>query len=84
VRQHYLGVVAASFPALLPRYERAYAGTSAPADYQAAIASRVAFIRQRYGFGDDVMRSRVHPSAGNSMPPLDESKMTSRQLPLAL
>ncbi|HYO29264.1 MAG TPA: radical SAM protein [Thermomicrobiales bacterium] len=60
VREHYLGFVAASYPELLPRYERAFAGTNARPDYLAAIERRIARIRERHSFADDAMRRR-HP-----------------------
>src|SRR5215207_643896 len=41
VKEHYFGFIASSFPDLLPRYERAYAGTNIAADYQAAIERRL-------------------------------------------
>ena len=55
VRRHYFAFVAEHFPALLPRYERAYTGTNASAAYQMAIERRVARIRQRHGFDTDAM-----------------------------
>jgi DNA repair photolyase len=58
VKEHYLGFVAASFPDLLPRYERAYAGTNIAADYQAAIERRLAQIREQHGFTGDAMHRR--------------------------
>jgi len=58
VREHYLGVVAESFPDLLPRYERAYRGANAPETYRAALERRVDRIRERYGFAADAMRDR--------------------------
>jgi DNA repair photolyase len=58
VREHYLGVVAAAFPDLLPRYERAYAGTNIASDYQAAIERRLAQVRERHGFAADAMHRR--------------------------
>lgn len=58
VKEHYLAVVAESFPALLPRYERAYRGTNAAPDYQAAIEARVGEIRARVGFAADAMHNR--------------------------
>ena len=58
VKEHYLGFVAQVFPALLPRYERAYAGTTIAPDYLRAIERRLAEIRQRHGFGDDAMGDR--------------------------
>jgi hypothetical protein len=50
--------VGASFPALLPRYERAYPATYAPRDYQARLEERLSRLRARYGFDEDAMRER--------------------------
>ena len=50
VKEHYFSFVAETFPGLLPRYERAYAGTNIAPDYQAAIERRLARVRQRHGF----------------------------------
>lgn len=58
VREHFFRYLAATFPALLPRYQRAYGATDAPAPYRARLAERVAAVRARYGF---VGRSRVEP-----------------------
>ncbi len=58
VKEHYLGFIKASFPDLLPRYERAYAGTNISSDYQAAIERRIAGIRERQGFAQDSMQER--------------------------
>jgi DNA repair photolyase len=58
VKEHYLGFVAGTFPDLLPRYERAYAGTNIASDYQAAIERRLGRIRERHGFSEDAMLSR--------------------------
>ena len=58
VKEHYLGFVAATFPDLLPRYERAYAGTNIASDYQVAIERRLARIRERHGFVADAMQDR--------------------------
>ncbi len=53
VKEHYLGFVGARFPALLPRYERAYRATYAPRDYQARLDERLRRLRARYGFAAD-------------------------------
>ena len=45
-------------PHLLPRYQRAYAGTYAPREYQARLDERVDRLRARYGFAEDAMRKR--------------------------
>jgi hypothetical protein len=58
VKDHYLAFVAETFPDLLTRYERAYAGTNIASDYQTAIKRRVARVRERQGFTDDAMQSR--------------------------
>src|SRR5918995_3030741 len=58
VKEHYFSFVAETFPDLLPRYERAYAGTNISPEYQAAIERRVDRIRERYGFADDAMHRR--------------------------
>ena len=58
VKDYYLGFVEAEFPALLPRYERAYPGVNAPREYQRALDARVERIRARYGFAEDSMRKR--------------------------
>ncbi|MDP9469096.1 MAG: radical SAM protein [Chloroflexota bacterium] len=62
VKEHYFGFVAATYPDLLPRYERAYQGTNASADYLVALERRIAHIRSRHGFGPDTMR-RPDPPA---------------------
>ncbi len=58
VKEHYFSFVAETFPDLLPRFERAYAGTNVAADYQAAIERRLARVRQRHGFVEDAMHRR--------------------------
>ena len=58
VKEHYLAFVRETFPELLPRYERAYAGTNITVDYQRAIERRLARIRERHGFAEDAMQSR--------------------------
>jgi DNA repair photolyase len=62
VREHYLGFVAARFPDLLPRYERAYPGTNIRPDYLAAMERRVARIRECHGFANDAMADRRRES----------------------
>ena len=83
VREHYLGFVAETFPDLLPRYERAYAGTNISSSYQAAIERRVARIRERQGFTDDAMQSR-REEATNSMRNAGAVPIRGGQLPLPL
>jgi DNA repair photolyase len=58
VKEHYLAFVSETFPDLLPRYERAYAGTTISSDYQTALERRVARVRERRGFGQNTMQSR--------------------------
>jgi DNA repair photolyase len=79
VREHYLGFVQATFPALLPRYQRAYPGTNAPPGYQAALDARVDRIRARYGFVEDSMRKRqIVPigQGGEGLRPLPGAQLT--------
>lgn len=76
VKEHYLGVVAGRFPDLLPRYERAYQGTSAPADYRRALEQRIGQARARHGFDEDSMRRRppepaTQETMGQLMLPID-------------
>src|SRR5215217_8003575 len=63
VKEHYFGFVASSFPDLLPRYERAYAGTNIASDYQAAIERCLARVRERHGFAEDTMQGRRDDTA---------------------
>ena len=54
------------FPDLVPRYERAYFGSTAPQEYQRALDERVERIRTRYGFIADSMRmSALTPPPGD-------------------
>src|SRR5437763_8345800 len=55
VKEHYLGFVDATFPDLLPRYQRAYPAANATRDYQTALQARVDRIRARYGVTDDAL-----------------------------
>ena len=50
VKEFYLGFIDDQYPELLPRYERAYPGTYAPADYREKLGERIEHIRARYGF----------------------------------
>jgi hypothetical protein len=65
VKEHYLAFVSETFPELLPRYERAYAGTNISSEYQSAIERRVAGIRERRGFVEDAMNTRRVGSSNN-------------------
>jgi DNA repair photolyase len=83
VKEHYFGFVASSFPDLLPRYERAYAGTTISSDYQTAIEQRLARIRERQGFIEDAMQSRRVAAASHTRIAAPES-VGPGQLALAL
>jgi DNA repair photolyase len=63
VKEHYLTFVSETFPDLLPRYERAYAGTNITSDYQEAIERRVVWVRERQGFLEDAMQGRRNDAA---------------------
>ena len=65
VKEHYLGFIGETFPALLPRYERAYVGTNISSDYQVAIERRLARIRQRQGFSEDAMQHQREEAAAS-------------------
>jgi DNA repair photolyase len=60
VRQQFLPVLEARFPALVPRYQRAYARSqAAPAAYARALGRRIARLEKRFGFPlNDGMRGR--------------------------
>ncbi len=59
VKEHYLGFVGTSFPDLLPRYQRAYAGAHAPRDYLQRLEERVERLRAHYSFDDESQRRRT-------------------------
>jgi DNA repair photolyase len=59
VKEHYLGFVAEAFPEMLTRYERAYPGTEAPREYRDRRETRIAHIRERYGFREDTAKARA-------------------------
>ena len=83
VKEHYLGFVAEAFPDLLPRYERAYAGTNISSDYQAAIDRRLARIRERHGFVADAMQDR-RKDVVTLLPGVQQPVVRSGQLALPL
>jgi DNA repair photolyase len=83
VKEHYLGFVRETFPDLLPRYERAYAGTNITVDYQTAIERRLARVRKHYGFAEDAMQSR-RDHAGTSTHSVQTLMVRSGQLALPL
>jgi DNA repair photolyase len=73
VKEHYLAFVSETFPNLLPRYERAYAGTTIASDYQIAIERRLARVRERQGFAGDAMQSRTVEEASSMRAAAPES-----------
>jgi DNA repair photolyase len=83
VKEHYLGFVKTTFPELLARYERAYAGTNIAADYQAVIERRVTKIRERHGFVDDAMQERRNAASTLTIAAKKVANCTM-QLPLLL
>jgi len=83
VKEHYFSFVAETFPALVARYERAYAGTNIASDYQSAIEKRLAQIRERHGFAEDSMQSR-RDEAGRAMPIAAPFSLSPGQLALPL
>lgn len=84
VKEHYLGFVAARFPALLPRYERAYRGTNIDPAYATAVERRVAAIRGRHGFAADAMGDRPWKQARSGAAPAATPRGEPAQLRLAL
>ncbi len=50
VKEFYMGFIGDAYPALKPRYERAYPGTYAPPEYREKLNQRVERIRELYGF----------------------------------
>ena len=58
VKEFYMGFIGDEYPDLLPRYQRAYPGTYAPADYRAKLDERIERIRSHYGFHNKVDRRR--------------------------
>jgi DNA repair photolyase len=83
VKEHYFGFIKSSFPDLLPRYERAYAGTNVAPDYQAAIERRLARIRGRHEFVEDAMQ-HGRSNHGATMPATGEATRRIGQLSLPL
>jgi DNA repair photolyase len=83
VKEHYLAFVSETFPDLLPRYERAYAGTNISSDYQAALERRLARIRERHRYVEDAMDGRWD-EANRLMQIAAPVVMGSRQLALSL
>jgi DNA repair photolyase len=83
VKEHYFGFIAETFPDLVARYERAYAGTNISPDYQAAIERRLARVRERYSFAADAMQGRRNDAA-TSMHSAQPLVVRSGQLALPL
>jgi DNA repair photolyase len=83
VREHYLAFVAESFPDLLPRYERAFAGVTVSSSYREMMERRLTQIRARHGFSQDVMRSRRR-GANRAERIVEPSIASSEQLALPL
>jgi len=83
VKEHYLAFVSETFPDLLPRYERAYAGTTIAADYQMAIERRLARVREQRGFVEDAMNQRRVEIGNNPTGAMPVSNGVG-QLPLPL
>ncbi len=67
VKEHYLGFVGATFPDLLPRYERAYTGVNAPRNYQAMLHARIEQARARHGFAESAPRPRPEPATPSAV-----------------
>ncbi len=82
VKEHYLGFVGATFPALLPRYQQAYPGTYALREYRVKLDARVERIRAKYGFVDDYMRRRLPPAAKPQHSPAAVCSQAQLALPL--
>ena len=83
VKEHYLGFVGATFPDLLPRYQRAYPAANAPRDYQRALQARVDCIRARYGFQDDALRARDDSMGSHIAVAPPRAQATQLALPLS-
>ncbi len=83
VKEHYLGFVGGSFPDLLPRYQRAYAGPHAPRDYLERLEERVERLRARHSFDDESQRTRASASQGQ-LNPGHTIAQAARQLELPL
>jgi len=83
VKEQYLAFVSETFPNLLPRYERTYAGTNIAPDYQIAIERRLARVRARQGFAGDAMQSRKVEVAA-SMRTAEPESVAPGQLALPL
>ncbi|MGH2531691.1 MAG: radical SAM protein [Thermomicrobiales bacterium] len=85
VKEHFLRFVEAEMPAMLPRYQRGYAGTNAPAAYVEKLAARVEEVRARYDFGEDSMRRRYPGDAKTVESDSGRPRFTSpEQLTLAM
>lgn len=76
VKEHFLDFMDEAFPALAPRYARAYTDANAPRDYQATIERRIARARERHGFAGE------EPRAAPAVPA--HACTGLRQLPLTM
>jgi DNA repair photolyase len=80
VKGHYYEFVKESFPDLLPRYERAYAGANVSRVYRDAIQTRVDQIRAAHGYrADDASAARADAAT-----PIIAPKPSLNQLSLGL
>jgi DNA repair photolyase len=82
VKEHYLGVVAASFPDLLPRYQRAYPRSDAPPRYRSTVQERIDQIRARHGFASGTA-PRTPTEPRDAPPAVDERPRQLGLLPTA-
>jgi DNA repair photolyase len=76
VKEFYLGFVGDEYPDLLPRYQRAYPGAYAPAEYRDKLDERIERIRRDYGFAGH------HTHRGAPEPPPALRKGPQLVLPL--
>jgi DNA repair photolyase len=83
VKEHYFDFVGNAFPELLSRYQRAYPASDAPRDYRDRLDERIARVKERHGFGDDIEKmDKVERSAIVSQQAV--SPAGNRQLILAM
>ena len=61
VKEFYLGFIGDEYPDLLPRYRRAYPGSSAPRDYRDKLQERINRVRAEYGFDSHTFRRSPQP-----------------------
>lgn len=82
VKEHYLGMVSAQFPSLLPRYQRAYAGAYAPRLYRERLDQRIAELRGRYRFGREAGQEEELAAEARRDSPAPSREQDARQLEL--